>query len=517
MKALRKIIDRSWEKLLVFSGALCVLLPVSPLNMKFSYSDSGVFLYTGWRILNGELPYRDVWDHKPPIIFYINALGLAIANNSRWGVWLIELVALFLAAYIGFQLFKKTLGFFAALISLLLWLLSLVYVLQGGNIPTEFTLPLQFSALWLVYHADKSKRPQLIFFLIGLTGASAFFLKQTAIGIWIAIAIYLTIQRVMSKQGRQWLRELWFIALGGLTVSLLIVVFFSIQGAFAQFWSAAFEYNFIYSSFGDAGFTIRQDSITNGLKLLTRTGLFQFSMIGYVAALLLTLFRKSSVEKALPLLFVGLINLPIELILIGIPRKSYPHYYMTLLPVLAIFTGLTFSIFVSMASTLKIPKTVKVVLALGIAGLIAWFSFDGYMNTLYTYRKLYDNKNIINYIEDNTMPSEYVLLWGAETSMNCYTQLKSPTRFTYQYPLQREEYVNEGLILEFLDDVILNRPPLVIKTDTPIPLYEFPIHTESVATRIAILQSHYCFEQEIDTWLIYKYSENQCDTNTQLP
>ena len=95
MKALRKIIDRSWEKLLVFSGALCVLLPVSPLNMKFSYSDSGVFLYTGWRILNGELPYRDVWDHKPPIIFYINALGLAIANNSRWGVWLIELHALF--------------------------------------------------------------------------------------------------------------------------------------------------------------------------------------------------------------------------------------------------------------------------------------------------------------------------------------------------------------------------------------------------------------------------------------
>ena len=73
--------------------------------------------------------------------------------------------------------------------------------------------------------------------------------------------------------------------------------------------------------------------------------------------------------------------------------------------------------------------------------------------------------------------------------------------------------MKEELILEFLDDVILNRPPLIIKTDTPIPLYEFPIHTESVATRIAILQSHYCFEQEIDTWLIYKYSENQCDTN----
>ncbi|MDO8754015.1 MAG: glycosyltransferase family 39 protein [Anaerolineales bacterium] len=485
--------------------------------MKFIYSDSGVFLYTGWRILNGELPYRDVWDHKPPIIFYINALGLAIADNSRWGVWLIELVALFLAAYIGFTLLKKTLGIFPALYSLLLWLLSLVYVLQGGNFPTEFTLPLQFSALWLVYHADKSKRPHWIFFLIGLTGAIAFFLKQTAIGIWIAIVIYLTIQKLLSKQGRQWLRELWLIFLGGLAVTLIVVAFFSLQGAFPQFWSAAFEYNFIYSSFGDAGFKIRQDSITNGLKFLTRAGLFQFSMIGYVAALILTLFRKSSVEKALPLLFVGLINLPIELILIGIPRKTYPHYYMTLLPVLVLFTGLAFSIFVSMASTLKIHRTVKVVLALGIAGLMAWFSFDGYMNTLYTYRKLYDNKNMIGYIKDNTTPSERVLLWGGETSMNYYTERKSPTRFTYQKPLLQEGYVTEALIIEFLDDVIQNRPSLIIKADTPIPLYEFPIQTEALTPRINYLQSHYCYVQELDTWIIYKYSENQCDTNTQLP
>ncbi len=510
MKSLQNIMDRNWGKLLVLCGALGVLLPVSPLNMQFTYSDSGVFLYTGWRILNGELPYRDIWDHKPPVIFYINALGLAIADNSRWGVWLIELAALFLAAYLGFQLLRKTLGIFPAIFSLLLWLLSLVQVLQGGNLPTEFTLPLQFTALWLVYHADKSKRPHWIFFLIGLTGAIAFFIKQTAVGIWIAIVIYLTVQKLMSKQGRQWFRELSLISLGGLAISIIIVAFFSIQGAFPQFWSAAFEYNFIYSSFGQAGFAARWASFINGIKPLTRTGLFQFSIIGYVAALILTLFRKSPIEKALPLLFVGLINLPIELILINIPRRTYPHYYMTLLPVLALFTAFTFSILVPMGSTWKIPNMVKYALALGAAGVLAWFSFDGYMNTLYAYRKLYDNKNMINYIKDNTTPSERVLLWGAETSMNYFTERKSPTRFTYQYPLLQKGYVREEFIIEFLDDVIKNQPQLIIMTDTPTPMYEFPIHTEVLATRIAYLQSHYCIVQEIDTWTIYKYSENHC-------
>ncbi|MDP2777735.1 MAG: glycosyltransferase family 39 protein [Anaerolineales bacterium] len=512
MKLLKKIMDRSWEKLLVLCGALGVLLPVSPLNMQFTYSDSGVFLYTGWRILNGELPYRDIWDHKPPVVFYVNALGLAIADNSRWGVWLIELAALFLAAYIGFQLLKKTLGIFPALFSLLLWLISLVYVLQGGNLSTEYTLSLQFAALWLVYHADKTRRPHWVFFLIGLTGAIAFFMKQTAVGIWIAIVIYLTVQRLMSKQGRQWLGELSLISLGGLAISIIIAAFFSIQGAFPQFWSAAFEYNFIYSSFGDAGFTTRWASFINGIIPLTRTGLFQFSIIGYAAGLILILFRKSSIEKALPLLLVGLINLPIELILINIPRRTYPHYYMTLLPVLALFTGLAFWIFVSMGSTWKIPNMVKYALAFGSAGFLVWLSFNGYMNTLYTYRKLYDNKNMINYIKDNTTPNESVLLWGGETSMNYFTERKSPTRFTYQKPLLQEGYAREEFIIEFLDDVINNQPQLIIMTDTPTPMYEFPIHTEALATRIAYLQSHYCIVQEIDTWTIYKYTENGCES-----
>ena len=104
MRFLRTIVDLLWDKLFVVFGALYVLLPTSPLYMPLTYRDPGVFLYIGWRILNGELPYRDIWDHKPPFIFYINALGLAITKNSQWGVWLLEFVSLSLAAFIGFRL-----------------------------------------------------------------------------------------------------------------------------------------------------------------------------------------------------------------------------------------------------------------------------------------------------------------------------------------------------------------------------------------------------------------------------
>jgi hypothetical protein len=511
MKLLRNIMDKTGEKLLTLVGALCVLLPVSPLNMQLTYRDSGVFLYTGWRILHGDLPYRDIWDHKPPVIFYINALGLAISNNSRWGVWLIELVMLFAAAFLGFQLIKRIFGFIPSVLSLLLWLLSLVYILQGGNLTTEYTLPFQFAALWLVYHADRSKRPDWNFLLIGLTGAIVFFTKQTAVGIWIAIVVYLTFQRLLSKQGRQWVREISFIALGGLIFSAVVIVFFGVQGALSQFWSAAFEYNFVYSARSTSDLTARLDTLVRGIRPLTRAGLFQIAVTGYMIAIALVLFRRSSImEKAFPLLLIGLLNLPIEIILIGLPGRTFPHYYMTLLPILAFFTGSAFWGLISLMPNWKNANAVKHAFALIVAGLFAWRSFDGYMTQLYTYRQLTKNEAVIEYIKETTSPDEQVLLWGAETSINYFVQRKSPTRFVYQSPLHQENYVDETLINQFLDDVIQNQPRLIIDTDTKDPLYSFPLTTEIIEEKAAFLEARYCIVQRVDSWKIYEYTEGGC-------
>ncbi|MBI5963189.1 MAG: glycosyltransferase family 39 protein [Chloroflexi bacterium] len=508
MKTIGNIIDKTWEKLLVLFGALCVLLPASPLNLPLPYKDSGVFLYMGWRILNGGLPYRDIWDHKPPVIFYINALGLFITNNSRWGVWLLELSSLFFAALIGFQLIKKAFGIFPAIFSLLLWLLSLVPILQGGNFTTEYTLPLQFFALWLVYDSDQPDGWR--FFLIGLTGAIAFFTKQTAVGIWIAIAISLLLRKLTLAQIRQWFRELSLISFGGLTVFIIILIFFGAQGAFPQFWSAAFKYNYFYSSLDEYDMASRLSSATSGLRPLTRAGLLQFSIIGYAIAIGHLLFNKKLTDKFRSLLLVGLIDLPVELALIGISKNTFPHYYMTLLPVLALLTGFTAWAFVFLISTWKIPNIVKYVAALGLLAVFAQGSFDNYMDQLYTYRKFNKKEAVINYIKEATSPDDYVLMWGAETFVNYETLRKSPSRFSYQHPLRREGYVDERLIIEFLDDVIQHRPQLIINTLSPTPMYDFPIRTAEIDTKISYLQSHYCTAKDIDSWTVYEYSEDIC-------
>ncbi len=323
MKNFLKI--RGWELLLLFLFSLVVLLPISPLNMPSTYRDSGVFLYTGWRILNGDIPYRDVWDHKPPVIFYLNALGLIFSQNSRWGVWFIEFLFLFTAAWIGFRLIQKMFGDETAILSSLLWLSSLIFVLDGGNLTEEYALPIQFAALYLISKSDESEFMHLSSFLLGLLGGMAFLTKQTAIGIWIAILVYLFVSRIYRGQIKRLIRELCLIASGGFVVILGWVLFLVAQGALLEFWEAVFRYNLIYTS-SISELSIRLGSIIYGARLLSQSGLFPLSIVGYVLGIILFLERRNAFRGSIAVLFVGLLDLPLELIFAGASGRSYPHY-----------------------------------------------------------------------------------------------------------------------------------------------------------------------------------------------
>jgi 4-amino-4-deoxy-L-arabinose transferase-like glycosyltransferase len=506
LNVIRKLIERLWDKLLVICGVFFVLGPTSPWNMPLTYRDSGVFLYAGWRILNGEIPYRDFWDHKPPVIFYINALGQLITNHSRWGVWLLEFLVVCLAAYIGFRLVRKFLDTYPAVFSLFLWLLTLAFVIEGGNLTTEYALLFQFAALWMIYDSDKPGFPNWRWFLVGILGGLAFFTKQTTIGIWIAIVLYLTIQRLYSRQAKHWIKEIVIIAAGGLMICAGVVMFFALNGALERFWSAAFQFNFVYSS-SIGGIGDRLKPILEGLGDLKGVGIFQFAMIGYVIGLFV-FFKKNILRDGLPLLAVGLIALPVEWILISIQGRIVSHYLTTLLPVLALFTGITFWVLFSWVSSWKPSKLVQLLFLFGMMGIFIWGTYAAYKRQILTYREVNDSSTI-DYIKDTSSPEDPILILGAEAFINYFSQRKSPTRFVYQYPLHEEGYVSEAMILEFLTDIIDSQNTLILSPGNSSSLvFNFPIQTEAIDELIEKLQTQYQAVDNINGLTIFRRIEN---------
>ena len=231
--------------------AFLVLWTASPAVNPIPLRDSSVFLYVGERMLAGELPYVDVWDHKPPGIFLLNAAGLALAGGSFWGVWLIELVSLTLASFISFKLLSDNIAMLPAAVTVVAGIFSLSFVLQRGNLTEEYALPLQLAGIYWFLRVEQADKLSWHSLWMGMALGAVFLLKQNLIGVWIVIAVYLVLQGFF---GRKWsaLNNLLVMLVGAALVGGLAVAGFALAGGLSAFWDAAFVYNFAYSDITDA-------------------------------------------------------------------------------------------------------------------------------------------------------------------------------------------------------------------------------------------------------------------------
>jgi len=251
---------------------LVVLLPVIPTHKVLLSRDAGVFQYIGWRINQGEVPYRDAWDHKPPIIFWINALSLRISQKAGWGIWILEFISLLAAVLLSLGLLRKLSGTASALLATGIWCVNLSLVLYGGNFTTEFALPLQFAFLWLIWQAESGKGYGWRAVALGALAALLFFTKQTTVAIpcaWLVFVCGREIARAKTARTHKPLAmtnngdtqeqpetarshkplamTIVGFAAGAGAVSLAIAGYFLSQGALDELWEAAFVFNLYYA------------------------------------------------------------------------------------------------------------------------------------------------------------------------------------------------------------------------------------------------------------------------------
>lgn len=502
LDSLRAFFVRLDERLvlgfLLLTGPAFALLPVSPWVMSFSSRDSGVFLYIGWRILNGEVPYLHIWDHKPPLIFFVDALGLWLAPNSLWGIWLLEWLFLAGAVWAAYQLMQPFFGRLAALLGLLVFLFSFTLTLAGGNLTTEYTIPLQFAILLLFARAKKGR-----FFLIGFAAALAFLFRQNAIGIPLAVGLFLFLETLRSHQ---WKALFWQYAqmLAGAMVPLgLVILYFALvpQGL-AAFWDAAFVYNFFYAD--ERGWPERIYAAQYGFLWLRQTGLSQLALAGWLAAFFWLLSKPVEATPALKrFLWLTILALPIEILLVSISGRPRIPYYLTLLPVFSVFAAfLGWRALVVAAG--KFP--VAWVAATASTGLLVYalFLLPGYVATARGFHQILDSHQAVAYLQAHTNPNDSVLMWGAETAINFYARRRSPTRFVYQYPLQKNEYAGSALYEEFLTDILTNQPRFIIVTTSNKIPRSFGRESTLSEQLIAEVRRLYVKKERLGEWVVFE-------------
>lgn len=491
--------------------SLLVKIPISPYFYPFPDRDSGVFAYIGRRILNGDLPYRDVWDHKPPLIFYLNALGLKIAPDSLWGIWLLSVLLLAAAIFCGFKLLSKLFNSEIALVSTAVALGGIPVLLGLGNLTTEYTLPLQFLALFLVWKFwNEDAKASWKYLFVGALGGLAFLTKQSSIGIWLSIGLILLVQSFIKDKTRlSVLRWVWFV-FGIVIVVGLVALYFYCYGAFEAFWDQAFLYNFVYVGKSELGLITRFVNLFT-MREVEPIAVFHLGMIGAILALAGIVLRKGDkVEKKQKGFFtLLLIDLVLEVLLTQLPDFTYAHYYLTLLPVLTVFTGLSLSVLQSGLKNISKPFVPKAKY-LFWTFLIFFASIPLLTDWFYSLKAPLQNYNkpLVEFILQETEPDQTVLIWGAETAINFYTDRSSPSRYVYQYPLVQENYVSEEMILDFLSEIEQNKPELIIDSArADMPFMQFPIESERIDELINKIYAQYKEAAVINGWWVIQLVE----------
>ena len=239
----------------IAAAVLLLCSKSSPLYGFNDWMDANIFFTMGKSIWNGQVLYRDVFDHKGPVLYFIYGLGWLLDHTGFTGVFVLEI--LFFAAFLGISLYTAALFLpkrpHPAWAAIPAAVIGASRAFSHGGSAEEFLLPLLAAALYGLLAVLQKDRPMPLgaVMLQGLLAGCALWLKYTVLGFYLVWVLVLAI--VYFRRGLR--RELACSCgayLGGMALATVPwVLYFGIHGALGDWFTAYFYDNlFLYSGNG---------------------------------------------------------------------------------------------------------------------------------------------------------------------------------------------------------------------------------------------------------------------------
>ncbi len=235
-----------------FLSALALLLicsKSSPLYPTNDWVDVQCFFTVGRGILQGKMPYLDLYEQKGPILYLFFALTALISSENFLGVFILEVICLGLFLYIS----TRIAALWVRDVSWPLFLLPPVLALSIGVSPAfshgssaeELFLPVIALFLKLALtaiHEDRALSKGEAF-LCGVLAALALWVKYTFCGIFAGGVLALLVWYIATKKASQlWVAVLYGL-LGVLALTVPVLLWFWAKGALSSLWQVYFVNN----------------------------------------------------------------------------------------------------------------------------------------------------------------------------------------------------------------------------------------------------------------------------------
>lgn len=449
-----------------------VLIPIL-LYLPFLWApferDEGVYATVAQGLLEGKVPYRDLFDNKPPLVYLWYAIGFALFGESVIAPRIVAAIFLSLTAVLLYKQARLVLPMGAAYSAAILFAIScgLPWVALHANTEAYMLLPLVGSLLFFTY-GMKDGRLQS-FFIAGLLAGLAMMTKQVAMWNLLALAMVVLVwyRRTEGMSWRAVAPAFWMFAGAGISLAIVALPF-ALTGALDDFLYANLSYNWVY-----VGFLSWAERFSNlGYGLLFFCAIAAPFVAGAVAGLVV-IWRRRAKATDYVLIVWGLASA------IGVASggRFFPHYFLQLMPSLAVLTGIVIydrfangqNVVLSrpawMVSLFLIVVSVGTTAVLYLAPIEA----EHQVVSRVAYQKEWEehSRDLGEYIKLRSNPDDLIFNYGRESQVYFYADRQPAIPYFYDWVL---DYDKDALP-KVMEDLEATKPVYVIDS-LQAPLFE---------------------------------------------
>ena len=454
--------------ILVFFGAVRWRLAGIPLER-----DEGEYAYAGQLLLQGIPPYQFAYNMKLPGTYAAYAAIMAVLGQTPQGIHLglllVNAATVVLIYFLAARLFGTLAGTVAAATYALLS--THQSTLGFATHATHFVVLAATAGLVLLLRAEERGKPSM-FFCSGLLFGLAFLMKQP--GIYLGAFAFLYLIFVHTRRPEiEWVRlskQAGVFLLGCLSPFVLTCILLWRAGVFQNFWLWTFSYARQYSSLV---------SLKDGWELFTYNvlpilgaapGVWIIALIGLTALLWHPPARRHGV------LIIGLFVFSLLAVSAGLYFRS--HYFVLVLPAVALLTGIGVASAVSLLTVKQVPSMVRIFPVVVFALACGWAikknaPYYFYLNPLQACRAVYVNSPFIeaipiaDYLREHTKPADRIIVLGSEPEIYFYAQRRSASGYIYMYPLMEKQLYWQQMQKQMIDEIETKRPVYLLYFNHP--------------------------------------------------
>jgi hypothetical protein len=461
----------SWLALaaiIIFVAAIRIRLLQIPLER-----DEGEFAYMGQLLLQGIPPYLTAYSMKLPGIYAAYALVMAIFGQTiagiHIGLMLVNTVAIVLVFLLTRRLSDDIAGAVAAAGY---GLLSLSPSVLGTSAhATQFIVPLALGGTLLMLKSLDSGKCWMLF-ASGLLYGLAFIMKQHAV-FFIMFAVIYFIGRILKTKPIDWKKlagkTTLLVLASAIPIAVCCILLYS-AGAFSKFWFWTFSYAQQYvaqNTLADAP----QLFMSSAPKIITSWGWFWA-----IAGIGLTAIFWNEKAKSHRLFILGFSTFSFLTICPGFFFRE--HYFVTLLPAIALLAGVAVSAMIQFLAQKKTPILSKslpllIIAATLIFPIIKLNSFFFRAEPAEASRMMYganpfpESVEIADYIKRHSSRDDKIVVMGSEPQIYFYADRKSATGYIYVYGLMEVQAYASRMQRQMIQEIETARPAYAVFINVP--------------------------------------------------